>query len=320
MLHSFLLTGLGFILLVAGAELLVRGGASLARRLGLSPLVIGLTVVAFGTGAPELFVSVGAAVSGDGPIALGNVVGSNITNIALVLGVAAIISAPKIQAQVIRLDLPILFAASALMLGLLAYGGVQRWEGAILLAGLVAYILFSLKTARRENRQVQAEFEHAVPHPTSDRPGATWIDVLLLVSGLVMLVGGAHWMVSGASAMAILMGVDSGVIGLTVVAIGTSLPELATTIIAARKGEGDLAVGNVVGSNLFNTLGIVGAAALARPLEWGAVGYIDLTVMIVATLALLPLMKTGMRLNRWEGWLLLLGYFAYMTYLGRNFV
>lgn len=313
MLLSLGSLGLGVVLLYLGAEGLVRGSASIASRLGLSPLVIGLTVVAFGTSMPELVVSVDAALSGSASLAVGNVLGSNIGNVGLILGISALIFPLTVHARVVRVDLPIMVAVSALLPLLLRDGVVGRVEGAVLTTGLVLYIAFSLSAARHEPGQVQAEF--AAGTPGASRSPA--IDALLLVAGLAMLVFGARALVSGAVYLAEAAGMSEAAIGLTVVAIGTSLPELATSVVAALKGEGDIAVGNVVGSNLFNLLGIVGVASMVHPLSATGIGVLDFAVMLGSAALLLPLMRTGLRVTRWEGALLVGGYSAYLLHLLR---
>lgn len=302
---------LGAALLFAGAEGLVRGASSLARRFGLSPLVIGLTVLAFGTSMPELVVSVSAALEGASAIAVGNVVGSNIGNIALILGITALIRPPSVQAQVVKVDVPVMIGVSLLVVVLLNDGILGRLEGAVLVAGLLGYIGFQLVAARKEPGAVQDEFDEGVP-PVS---GSPLVDVLLVLGGLGLLVLGARWLVRGAVTLAESFGVPDAVIGLTVVAIGTSLPELATSVVAALRGEGDLAVGNVVGSNIFNLLGILGIAAVVHPLSSAGIGPVDLGVMLGLTVLLLPLMRWGLRVNRWEGGALVAVYCAYMVYL-----
>lgn len=311
MLSALLFMLAGFVLLTGGAEGLVRGAASLARRAGLSPLVIGLTVVALGTSAPELVVSVGAALDGNGALAIGNVVGSNIANIGLILGVSALLSALHVQAQVIRFDMPILSAVTLGMGVLLVDGQVVQWEGALLVTGLIAYVALSIRWARAEPATaVQAEFDEGLP--AQHRWGT---DALLVGVGLAGLVGGARLLVDGAVTLAILLDVDRVIIGLTVVAIGTSLPELATSMVAAWRGEGDIAVGNAVGSCVFNLLGILGVTALVHPLGTGGLSVVDAAVMLGMTLFLLPLMRTGSTLSRAEGGVLLVVYAGYITYL-----
>jgi cation:H+ antiporter len=310
-LTSSLLILAGIVLLYFGAEGLVRGSASIAARLGLTPLVIGLTVVAFGTSMPELVVSIGASLDGKGPIAVGNVVGSNIGNIALILGLAALIQPLRVQAQIVRVDLPILLVASVALVAILADGAVGRVEGGLLFAGLLAYIGTSLRLARREPAAVEAEFVEGMPR--AGRSAA--LDAGMVAAGLALLVLGARLLVTGAVDIAEGFGLSQAVIGLTIVAIGTSLPELATSVVAALKGQGDIAVGNVVGSNLFNILGILGITALVRPLAQSGMSSVDLGVMLVLTVVLLPLMRSGFRVSRAEGGVLVAGYAAYTTYL-----
>jgi len=305
----FMLTGL--LLLTAGAEGLIRGASSLARRLGLSPLVIGLTVVAFGTSTPELIVSLQAALGGNGDIAIGNVVGSNIGNIALILGGAACITPLRVQAQIIRTDVPIMIGISLLLGGLLIDGRVGRIDGILLTLGIVAYTVATVWLARRESAPaVAAEFDAGVPAQR-----ALWLDLLFTVGGLGLLMGGAQLLVSGAVSIAEQFGVSQTVIGLTIVGIGTSLPELATSVAAAARGEGDIAIGNVVGSNIFNILGILGVTALIQPLSGGGLSPVDLAVMIGLAVIMLPVMRTEYTLSRVEGAVLLAIYGSYLAYL-----
>ncbi len=298
----------GVVLLYFGAESLVRGAASTAARLGLTPLVIGLTVVAFGTSTPELVVSVGAALQDQGAIAIGNVVGSNIGNIALILGLSALIKPPRVQAQIIAFDVPVVIVTTIVVAAMLWNGLVGRLEGGLLFAGMVVYIVLSLWIARREKEPVLQEYEDAAPRRTR----SLFVDILLIAAGLLLLVVGARAMVGGAVSIAENMGISETVIGLTVVAIGTSLPELATSILAAARGEGDIAVGNVVGSNIFNILGILGLSSLTRPLVGHDIGLFSLGVMFVLSLALLPLMRTGHRVSRIEGAALVAAYVLYV--------
>jgi cation:H+ antiporter len=306
----------GLALLWAGAEGLVRGSASMALRLGLTPLVVGLTVVAFGTSSPELVVSVGAALEGQGAIALGNVVGSNVGNVGLILGLGAIVSPIVIRSQIVRLDMPIMVGCAILLVVLLADGEIGRLEGAGLFAGIVAYTLFSLRLAKRSSDDpLGAEIDAELP-PES---GSLRRDVLLSIAGFALLLIGAKLLVEGAIVVARAAGLSEAVIGLTIVAVGTSLPELASTLVASAKGEADLAVGNVVGSNVFNVLAVLGAAALAHPLDGAGVRGLDLGVMILFSIVVLPLARTGFRLERWEGGVLLAAYVAYVVSLLAGF-
>ncbi len=305
---------LGVAMLYGGAEGLVRGSASIARRLGLSPLVIGLTVVAFGTSMPELVVSVRAVLSGQSPIAAGNVVGSNIANIALILGLSALVRPLRVQARLIRIDVPLLILATLAMSVLIRNGSFGRVEGAVFTAGVIGYTAMGLGLSRREPPTVHAEFAEAAPPPSGSRVR----DLAFLALGIGLLVWGARLLVTGAVVAARGMGISEAVIGLTVVAAGTSLPELATSLVAATRGEGDIAVGNVVGSNIFNILGILGVASLVRPLAGAGMSPVDLGVMTGLTLVMLPLMRTGHRISRAEGGFLFAVYVAYIAWLARG--
>jgi cation:H+ antiporter len=319
MLHFALIVG-GLALLFVGAEALVRGASALALRLGLSTLLVGLTVVAFGTSAPELIVSAEAALNEVGGIAVGNVVGSNIANVALILGVSALIRPLRVQAQLVRLDIPLLIAASLVLSALLLDGAIGRLEGLGLVSGLVAYLVFSYRVARRAQAQLTLYEEIDSSGAASDealptRGSSFLVNGLFVGAGLVMLVLGANWLVSGAVAIAENAGVSQTVIGLTLVAIGTSIPELATSVVASARGADDLAVGNVVGSNLFNVLGILGVAALIHPLHAPDLGWKDLAVLVATALLILPLARSGFVLSRTEGALLTSGYVAYVVFL-----
>jgi cation:H+ antiporter len=304
----------GLVLLVGGATWLVRGASALAAAAGISPLVIGLTVVAFGTSAPELGVSVMAAVSGESDLAIGNVVGSNISNILLILGMAACVAPLVVSAQVIRREVPIMIALSVVVLLMSLDGVIGRLDGMILVAALLTYIISSIRDSRRDSQAALAAGE-AVPVP----PGDTRALVLeggRLVAGLALLLLGTTGVVRGAVAIAEAAGVSSLLIGLTVVAVGTSLPEAATSIVAAMKGERDLAVGNAVGSNIFNLLAILGVTSLVQPIGIPVeVLQFDLPMMIAVAVACLPVFFTGGRLNRWEGAVFVGYYVAYTVYL-----
>ena len=295
----------GLVLLVAAAHLLVRGAAALALRFGLSPLVVGLTVVAFGTSAPELVVSVQAALGGQGGIAVGNVVGSNIANIGLILGAAALVRPVIADPAVLRRDLPVLLGATAAGALVLYDRDVGRVEGALLVAALGVYLAWSVREARRQRAAVD------LGAPT----GPAWRDAASVALGLGGLVVGADLFVRGAVGLAEAAGVSNAVIGLTVVAFGTSLPELATSVVAAVRGESEIAVGNVVGSNLFNVLGILGVAALVRPVVAPGLELVDVAVMAAFAVAVVPMLVSGRRLVRVEAGLLAAGYVAYVGYL-----
>ena len=304
MLQSALLLVLGLVLLTAGAESLVRGGASLARRLGLTPLVVGLTVVAFGTSAPELVVSVTGALRGSSDLAAGNVVGSNIFNVAVILGLAALITPLRIQRTVIRREAPLMLTVSLLGAGLLLGGGVPRAGGFVLVLLLGAYTVVSVALARREAGDGDADL---LP---LGRNLAT--DLVFIAAGLGLLVGGSRLFVDGALVIARSFGVSEAILGLTIVAAGTSLPELATSIVAAFRRQADIAVGNILGSNIFNVLGVLGTTAIVRPLRPEGLTPLDLVVMVGLAVVLVPLIVTGRRLERWEGAVLLAVYGGYL--------
>jgi len=309
----------GLVLLVAGAEVLVRGAAKLAAQFGISPLIIGLTVVAFGTSAPETAVSVQAALNGSGDIAIGNVVGSNIANVLLILGMTALVAPLIVSRQLIRLDVPIMIGASLATYGLALDGALSRLDGILLFAAVVAYTLFLIISSRRENAATtNDEFTKEFGLNEPAKPYAGLINAALVIGGLVLLVVGSNFLVEGAVALARALGLSELVIGLTVIAIGTSLPELATSILAAIRGERDIAVGNIVGSNLFNLLCVLGLASLVSPtlikVSDAALAF-DFPVMIGVALACLPIFFAGYCIRRWEGLLFLGYYIAYTAYL-----
>lgn len=319
MTFVYLLAGL--ILLVGGAEVLVRGAARLAARFGIPPLVIGLTVVAFGTSSPETAVSVQAAFNGSGDLAVGNVVGSNIANVLLILGLTALIAPLVVSRQLIRLDVPILIVACLVTFALAWNGALGRLDGALLFAGVVAYTAFMVISSLREGKAQRAEDDEYAREYGPDRaakPYAWLIDTALVIVGLALLVVGSHFLVEGAVSLARALGLSELVIGLTVVAVGTSLPELATSILAAARGERDIAVGNVVGSCIFNLLCVLGLAALVAPapiaVSMQALSF-DLPVMIAVAVACLPIFFSGYCINRWEGLLFFAYYIAYTVYL-----
>jgi cation:H+ antiporter len=305
--------GLG--LLVLGADLLVKGASRLAAALGISPLVIGLTVVAYGTSAPEMAVSVKSAFLGQADLALGNVVGSNIFNVLLILGASAVISPLLVSAQIVRLDVPIMIALSVATWVMCLDGGIGRLDGALLVGGAIAYTAFQIVQSRRESAAIQAEFaaEFEPKEKSSTAANLGWI-----AAGLALLVLGSRWLVDGAVAFAQALGVSELVIGLTIVAAGTSLPEVATSILAALRGERDIAVGNVVGSNIFNILAVLGMTGLVAPAGLAAPPALmafDLPVMIAVAVACLPIFASGSVIRRWEGALFLSYFVAYNAYV-----
>jgi cation:H+ antiporter len=307
----------GAALLIVGAELLVRGASRIAVSAGMSPLVVGLTVVAFGTSSPEMAVTVGSAYSGAADMALGNVVGSNIFNVLLILGLSALISPLIVAQQLVRLDVPLVVGASVLVLLMGMDGRIGRLDGVFLTGGIAAYTSFLVRQARRESAAVRAEYHEAYGPESIPRP-AWWRDSGLVLGGLALLVIGADWLVDAAVATATALGVSSLVVGLTIVAAGTSLPEVATSVLATLRGERDIAVGNVIGSNLFNLLGVLGLGSLVAPagvpVAPGAIAF-DIPVMIAVAVAALPIFFTGYTIARWEGAVFLAYYVAYTTYL-----
>ncbi len=303
----------GSIGLFIGAEGLVRGASSLAIRLGISPLVVGLTVVAFATSSPELVVSIKAAIEGNPGIVVGNVVGSNICNIALILGVAAMISPMSVKSQVIKREIPIMIIVSVILLFILLDDTITRVEGIFLVIGIITYIILGYKYSIKEkdNKEVIKEFEEIIPKSTYK----IWQSLIFMVVGLGLLVFGSNLFVDGAVAIAEKFGVSQAVIGLTIVALGTSLPELTTSIVASFKNENDIAIGNAVGSNVFNILSILGISSLIRPIADTGITIVDLSIMMFFTILILPLSRSKFTLRRWEGTLLFCGYIAYMIYL-----
>ncbi len=316
---TFVFFGIGLVLLIFGAEVLVRGASRLAIAAGISPLVIGLTVVAFGTSAPELAVSVQSALQGEADIALGNVIGSNIANILLILGVSALVAPLLVAAQLVRFDVPLMVISSMLLYLLGMDGQLSRLDGALLFVGVVAYTVWLIRQSRKESKAVQAEFaEEYGPPPAAQGRYTLLINPGMMVAGLAMLVLGAQWLVGSAEIMARWWGISELIIGLTVVAVGTSLPEIATSIIAVYRGERDIAVGNAVGSNIFNLLSVLGITSLVAPNGIGvpaAALAFDLPIMIAVAIACLPIFYTGNLIARWEGGLFVAYYLAYIAYI-----
>ena len=317
MLQTWLLLVVGGVLLISGAEFLVRGASRLAIAIGVSPLVVGLTVVAFGTSAPEFAVTIGAAYAGEAELALGNVVGSNIFNLLFILGLSAAITPLLVHQQLVRTDVPIMIGASLLVAGLGVDGEIGRYEGALLFSGIIGYTLFLIRQSRAESASVQREYEGAFGG-AGVRASTTVMNAALIGAGLVLLGVGAAWLVDSAVAIAAALGVSELVIGLTIVAAGTSLPEVATSVLASIRGERDIAVGNLVGSNLFNLLGVLGLGGLVAPagipVPPGALTF-DIPVMVGAAFATLPIFFTNYTIGRREG-LMLFGYYvAYTIFL-----
>lgn len=314
----------GLIALIFGAELLVRGASRVALIWGVSPLVIGLTVVAFGTSAPELAVSVASSVSGPADIALGNVIGSNVFNVLFILGSSAMIVPLIVDQRLVRLDVPLMLGTSVLVLLMGGNGRISRFEGGCLFVGLLCYTAWCLKIARGESAAIVEEYREALTNDTATITSVPsgkrfrWKEAGFILGGLILLVQGAGWLVEGATLLARQFGVSELMIALTIIAGGTSFPELATSIVAALRGERDIAVGNVIGSNLFNLLGVLGLSAAISPHGVPVAEQalrIDIPVMIAASVACLPIFASGHRIARWEG-ALFVGYeIAYIATL-----
>jgi cation:H+ antiporter len=310
----------GLAVLTGGAEALVRGASRLALLAGISPLVVGLTVVAYGTSTPELVVSVRAGLAGNADIAVGNVVGSNIFNVLFILGVSALIAPLVVARQLVRLEVPIMVGTSVLLWVLAADGRLQWWDGVVLAAGIVVYTVWAIARSRREGAAAAGAAQGGSAGAAS-RPGgarAVLAGVAGVAGGLVLLVVGARWFVDGAVAFARTLGVSDLVIGLTIVAAGTSMPEVATSIVATIRGERDIAIGNVVGSNIYNVLAILGVSTLLTdgglPVATPMLGF-DVPVMVAVAVACLPIFFTGYSIGRLEALAFLAYYAAYTAYL-----
>lgn len=301
----------GLLLLYFGAEGLVRGSSSLGLRFGLSPLVVGLTIVAFGTSAPELAVSMNAAYVGQSDLSIGNVVGSNIANIGLILGISVMVQPLSLNIQIIRIDIPIMIGVSILFCMLIFDANLSRIDGLLLVSGVIAFTVFNVIKARQAKPKDKNAFESEI---LVLKDGLTR-EIVFIFAGLTLLIVGGKLLVDGAVHIARVVGISEAVIGLTVVAVGTSLPEMATSILAATKKMSDLAIGNVVGSNIFNILGVLGASSLLSPLAQGNVTWIDIGVMIFFSLVVLTLARNSNTLKRRDGLLLFAGYVGYIIWL-----
>ncbi len=317
MLVDVLLFVLGLGTLVLGAEALVRGASKIALSLGISPLVVGLTIVALGTSSPEIAVSVGAVLDGQTDVAVGNVVGSNVLNVLLVLGVGALIAPLAVHSQLIRQEVPIMIGASLLLVVMIVDSRLGRLDGALLVLLLIAYMVFLVRQSRAEAREIREAYAEGAPRPGGwDRHW--FVQAGLIVAGLGLLVLGANWLVEASIAFARVLGVSELVIGLTVIAVGTSMPEIAASIMAAVRGERDIAVGNVIGSNTFNILGCLGVSAVVSRdglVIAPAVLNFDLWVMVAVAVACLPVFIAGRQIGRGKGVLFLAYYVAYVAYL-----
>ena len=310
---TYILITAGFALLLFGGEFVVRGSVAMARRLGVSPLIVGLTIVGFGTSLPEMVVSVNAALVGAPGLAVGNVVGSNIANILLILGVAAVIAPIAVHPGAVKRDLLGMSAATLVYVILGMTGQIVFWQGMLMLVALMAYIGFTVWHDNKSNDEAAALHRDEAAE-IGDLPLRTVSIAGLIIGGLFAVVVGAEWLVTGATTLATEFGVPEEVIGLTVVAIGTSLPELATSMVAAYRGHSDVCVGNVLGSNLFNLFGITGVTALFAPLPFSdSIISFDLWILLAATALIIPFMLTGRRLSRPEGTILLILYVGFIA-------
>ena len=305
MLLDILLIIIGVALVLKGADFLTEGASALARRMHVPEIVIGLTIVAAGTSAPELFVSVVSALNGTPDLAVGNVVGSNTMNCMLIVGCAAMVAPMTISRSTVRKDIPFAVMASILLTCIALDNYLGRVDGIILLLGFVVFMAYTLLQAKNGQAEPQTEVRQLNP----------WLSLLFLVIGLAMLVAGSNVFVGSASSVAAALGVSEGVIGLTVVAGGTSLPELATSVVAARKGQSAIAIGNVIGSNVFNILLILGMTAVISPLQIEGINTIDMAVMLISVILVWLFSFTRFTVERWEGALLVGGYLAYLTWL-----
>ncbi len=312
----------GLCFLIAGAELLVRGASKIAGGLGITPLVVGLTVVAFGTSSPELAISISGAMAGQADIALGNVIGSNIFNVLFILGLAAIIAPLYVSRQLIRFDVPLMIGLSAAVLLVSLDQSISRFDGILLAITLVLYISILVIASFRKRSANNGSAEQMTLESKADQEDVNWItNTILVIAGLGLLILGARWFVNSAVSFAGYLGVSELIIGLTIVAAGTSMPEVVTSVVAAVRGERDIAVGNVVGSNIFNILGVLGITSIIAPagiqVSEAVIGF-DIPLMIAVAIACLPIFFTGGTINRWEGALFMGYYVAYTLYLVLN--
>ncbi len=313
---SGLLVLAGFVALYYGAEWLVKGSSALALRFGLPPLLVGLTVVAYGTSSPEMVVSVMATLQGEGDLAIGNVVGSNTLNIGLILGLTALITPLKMELQLLKFDSPFMVGISFLFLWMFRDFQIDRVEGLVLVVLAVGYTLASIIIAKRTTTpQVEEEFQNGVAAINGDTTPSLGKMALLIIGGLAVLIAGSRAFVIGASDLARMWGVSEALIGLTIVSFGTSLPELASSLVAALRKQADIAIGNIVGSCIFNILAIVGVASLVKPIHALGISQVDLWVMIAMAVVFIGMAFTGFIIRRWEGAVLLLGYGGYLAWL-----
>lgn len=314
MLNTIIIFFTGFVVLILGGDYFVKGSSSLAFRLKLSPLVVGLTIVAFGTSAPELLISIQAAFKGSPDITMGNVIGSNICNISLILGLTAVITPVLVNKNSIRIDWPMTMGASILLYFTVQKGYITSLEGAGFFVLLIVYIVFIIRKSRKDH------VPFSIQHPNENIPEAPpkqlTKDIVMIILGAVGLYYGSKLLVGSVKDLAVAMGVEERVVGLTMVALGTSLPELVTAAVASYKGHTDLAIGNLMGSNIFNILSILGITSIIKPITVNAsIIHIDIIWMLSLTLLILPLMVIGKTINRFTGIILMVVYFVYIYYV-----
>jgi len=311
MLTTIVLLIIGLIVLIVGGDYLVRGSSSIALRLHLSPLVVGLTIVAFGTSAPELLISIQSALKGSPDLVMGNVVGSNICNLALVLGLTAVINPVKVQINSIRFDWPMTMGASILLYLIVREGSIVAFEGILFLIIIISYLIFIIQQSRKETKaNISAGDKDEIPEMPSKQ---IWKDLVFIAIGCVGLYFGSEWFVNSAKELALSIGVEERVVGLTVVALGTSLPELVTAAVASYKGQTDLALGNLMGSNIFNILSILGITSIIREIHVHIdILNKDIIWMLMITLMILPFMIMRREIGRVDGFILLLVYVVYI--------
>lgn len=305
MVLDIVLIIIGVAMVLTGADRLTEGASALARRMNVPEIIIGLTIVAAGTSAPELFVSMVSALKGTSDLAVGNVVGSNTMNAMLIVGCAAMVAPMVISRSTVKKDIPFSVGASLLLIVLALDSSLSRWDGLILLLGFTCFMAYTLLQAKQGQADSADEGKHQNP----------WLSALWVVAGLAMLVVGSNLFVDSASSVALSLGISEGVVGLTVVAGGTSLPELATSVVAARKGQSAIAIGNVIGSNVFNILMILGLTATICPLQIEGITTVDMTVMLVSVALVWFFSFTKFTVERWEGGLLVAGYLVYLWWL-----
>jgi len=314
---NVLLVAVGLAMLFAGSEFLIRGSVKIAKRMHISQLVIGLTVVAFGTSTPELVVSINSALEGQADISLGNIIGSNIVNIGLILGLSAAIFPIAVHIKTIRREIPIMLAVSLIIIPISLDGTISQIDGAFLVISLIAFIYFSYRQSKKENTQIPLIIDDNRENSISNNLAFTPLikNIVFVIIGIILLYFGSSFTVDNAVSIANSLGISERIIGLTIIAIGTSLPELITSVGAARKKHADLSIGNIIGSNIFNVLSILGISSLIIGIKVNFTIFIDYIVMIGFSAALIPVMKSGFIITKKEGYILVTAYLLYLGFL-----